>query len=103
MLKSILVCSVAAVGLGIAGYAFAEDAPTTQPAAAAVCPVSGEEIGSMGPGHTITYEGREVTFCCAGCEGEFREDPVKYLEKLDAKTKATTQPAESSSEEKSAD
>lgn len=48
-----------------------------------VCPVSGEKLGSMGDPVTLKHEGREVRFCCAGCEPAFRKDPRTYLQKID--------------------
>jgi hypothetical protein len=46
------------------------------------CPVSGEPLGSMGTPVKVTVEDREVFLCCAGCEGELRSDPEKYLPRL---------------------
>ena len=40
------------------------------------CPISGEKLGSMGDTPVLIHEGREVRFCCAGCE-------KKYLAKAD--------------------
>ncbi|MBN1587182.1 MAG: hypothetical protein JW937_07120 [Candidatus Omnitrophica bacterium] len=51
---------------------------------AKVCPVSGGPIGAMGKPYVIEYEGRQVELCCQGCEAEFRQNPRKYLTKLDA-------------------
>ncbi len=48
-----------------------------------VCVVSGEKLGSMGKPAVITHEGREVRFCCAACIPKFKEDPARYLKKLD--------------------
>ena len=31
------------------------------------------------------HEGQRVYFCCAGCDGRFREDPEKYLAIMRAK------------------
>ena len=76
--------------------AFAEPAtqPSTQPSAAATkCPVSGEELGSMGDPIVVTHEGREVKLCCAGCRKRFAKDPAKYIKKLDEQAGATTQPS----------
>jgi YHS domain-containing protein len=63
---------------------------TTQPAAAGelipypldVCLVSDEALDSMGGAYVIAYEGREIKFCCSGCEGMFKKNPAKYLAKL---------------------
>lgn len=47
------------------------------------CPVSGQELGSMGPPVVWVHEGREVRFCCAGCVPKFEADPQKFLDKID--------------------
>lgn len=47
-----------------------------------LCPVSGEEMGSMGKPVSYTHEGKELKFCCSGCIDTFNEDPAKYLAKL---------------------
>lgn len=45
------------------------------------CPVSGEKLGDSAV--FTDYEGRRVMFCCQKCVGTFKEDPAKYLKKLD--------------------
>ncbi|WP_193212627.1 hypothetical protein [Luteolibacter marinus] len=65
------------------------EAPAPEPAAAtagsaALCPVSGEELGSMGDPYVYVYEGREIKMCCEHCVPKFEKDPQKYLSKLDA-------------------
>jgi hypothetical protein len=50
----------------------------------AVCPVSGQKLGSMGDPVVVLHEGREVRLCCAGCAGPFEKSLEKYLEKIDA-------------------
>ena len=49
-----------------------------------VCVVSGEKLGSMGEPHVITHEGTEVKFCCDNCVPKFKEDPAKYIAKIEA-------------------
>jgi len=49
------------------------------------CAVSGKELGSMGDPIVISHEGREIKFCCGGCEAPFEKDAAKYLEAVDAK------------------
>lgn len=44
-----------------------------------VCPLSGEEIGAMGPAVQYEYDGKLYNFCCAGCIEKFNEDPEKYI------------------------
>ncbi len=48
----------------------------------AVCPVTGEPLGSMGTPIKLTVAGQTVFICCAGCEEELRKEPEKYLAKL---------------------
>ncbi len=47
------------------------------------CVVAGGKLGSMGKPTSLVHEGREVKFCCAACEPKFKEDPDKYLKKID--------------------
>lgn len=48
------------------------------------CVVAGGKLGSMGKPITLVHKGREVKFCCSGCEPKFKADPDKYLKKIDA-------------------
>ena len=52
------------------------------------CPVSGEKLGTMGAPADYVHDGRLVRFCCKGCIKGFQKDPEKFLEKLDAASKA---------------
>lgn len=47
------------------------------------CVVAGGKLGSMGKPTSLVHKGREVKFCCAACEPKFKEDPDKYLKKID--------------------
>ncbi len=47
------------------------------------CPVSGEELGSMGEPIALTVEGRDVKLCCKSCVKRMKADPAKYFEKVD--------------------
>lgn len=49
-----------------------------------ICPVSGGALGGMGAPIKVTVEGRDVFICCEHCEKPLKEDPAKYLAKLDA-------------------
>jgi hypothetical protein len=56
-----------------------------QPYPLKTCIVSGEEFGGdMGDPVVMTYQGREIKFCCSSCVKKFKKDPEKYLKKLDA-------------------
>jgi YHS domain-containing protein len=45
------------------------------------CPVSGKELKEKNA--YLDFEGRRVYFCCEGCFSSFKDDPQKYLTKLD--------------------
>ncbi|MDA0768314.1 MAG: hypothetical protein O3A87_10655 [Verrucomicrobia bacterium] len=49
-----------------------------------VCPVSGEELGSMGKPVVVTHEGTEVRLCCKECLPKFKADPAKFVEMVKA-------------------
>jgi hypothetical protein len=50
-----------------------------------ICPVSDEELGSMGKPPKVTIDGQDVFICCPGCEDKLRENPEMYLAKLKKK------------------
>lgn len=47
-----------------------------------VCPVSGENLGSMGKPLKVTAKGQSLFLCCSGCEDEVKSDPDAVLAKL---------------------
>ena len=49
------------------------------------CPISGQELGAMGPPIVMTVEGREVRFCCAGCIEPFQKNAAKRFKQIDAR------------------
>ncbi|MHC4208870.1 MAG: hypothetical protein ACYTE6_01135 [Planctomycetota bacterium] len=49
------------------------------------CPVSGQELGSMGNPIVMTHEGREVRLCCKGCIKTFEADAARYFDQIDEK------------------
>jgi hypothetical protein len=51
----------------------------------AVCPVSGENLGSMGTPLKVTAEGKTFYLCCKGCKKDVDADAKKVLEKLSGK------------------
>ena len=53
------------------------------------CVVTDEKLGSMGKPYVIKHEGKEVQFCCKGCEKDFKKEPAKYLKKIDEASKKT--------------
>lgn len=50
-----------------------------------LCPVTDEELGSMGAPIKVVVDGRPVFICCKGCEKALRSDPKKYLAKIPLK------------------
>ena len=61
----------------------AEDAKLAK--AQKTCPVSGEELGSMGAPIKVTVKDRTVFLCCDMCRKKIVAEPDKYLAKLDKK------------------
>ncbi len=53
------------------------------------CPVSGEELGSMGDAINVVYAGRLVKFCCSMCVPKFEANPMATIEKIDAAWEAS--------------
>jgi YHS domain-containing protein len=47
------------------------------------CVVAGGKLGSMGEPVNDVYRNRLVRYCCAGCRGQFRAEPAKYLAVID--------------------
>ncbi|NNE07039.1 MAG: hypothetical protein HKN20_00625 [Gemmatimonadetes bacterium] len=47
-----------------------------------VCVVSGEALDAGAV--SVMHEGREITFCCKSCVGDFKKEPAAFVEKLDA-------------------
>ncbi len=46
------------------------------------CPVTGEELGSMGTPIPVTVNGQTLYVCCQGCAGKVRKNPDAYLAKV---------------------
>lgn len=92
---TIALAITVALGLSV-GLATAQDgwgkkkaeAPTAEGWSVAyplsTCPVSGEELGSMGDPIVKKYDGREIRFCCGGCVGKFEASKDEMLAKVDA-------------------
>ncbi|MFG0284723.1 MAG: hypothetical protein ACF8R7_09915 [Phycisphaerales bacterium JB039] len=65
------------------GEGAGEIGTTSGPYTLLTCPVSGEQLGSMGDPIVKTYDGREVKFCCEGCVDTFEKDKAKYWAQID--------------------
>ncbi|MCC6796659.1 MAG: hypothetical protein IT366_16170 [Candidatus Hydrogenedentes bacterium] len=48
------------------------------------CPVSGEELGSMGDPLNVVIANQMVSLCCKGCEKKLRAEPAKYIAMVSA-------------------
>lgn len=56
-----------------------ENAPPIVEAGNKICPVTGAQVGTMGPVTQYNYKGKIYNFCCAGCIETFNDDPEKYV------------------------
>ncbi len=84
---SLLIASISLVA-----FSYAEEKEKAKPAEAAgvgamypldFCIVSCKKLGEMGEPDVVQREGREIRFCCAGCEKKFDADAKTYLKKID--------------------
>lgn len=78
--------SAAAVSKGLSPEHLREIAklpPADQAAAQsqALCPVTGEPLGSMGMLYKVSVQGQDLFLCCKGCEAEVKKDPAAALRK----------------------
>ena len=46
------------------------------------CPVTDEELGSMGPPVAVTVKGQTIYVCCEGCVKTVQGSPEQYIAKL---------------------
>lgn len=47
-----------------------------------VCPVSGENLGSMGAPLKVSAEGKSFMICCDGCKEDVKNNPKEVVAKL---------------------
>ncbi len=85
MLKNVVSFVAVAALLVLGASAGADDALKGDPYPLNVCAVSGEELGSMGDPITFNHQGRDIKFCCIGCQPRFEGAPAKFLADVDAK------------------
>jgi hypothetical protein len=52
------------------------------------CPVSGEELGSMGPPIKVTKDGKSLFICCEGCQKPAEEKFAEFLAQIEEKKSA---------------
>jgi YHS domain-containing protein len=55
--------------------------------AQAICPVSGEHLGSMDKPYKTSAEGRTFFLCCENCQKEVKSNPKAVIAKLEAAAK----------------
>lgn len=62
-----------------------------------LCPVTGEELGSMGPPIPVTVSGRTIQVSCDACVAAVRRNPEKYIQRVaEEMESASRQPSMSS-------
>jgi hypothetical protein len=72
------------------GNAMAQTQPAQQDASTAAgkyggqktCPVTDEELGSMGPPIPVAVGGQTIYVCCEGCKEAVQADPDSYVAKV---------------------
>ncbi len=64
----------------------------SEPYPLATCPVSGEELGSMGEAVILQQPGREVALCCKACVKTYEADPETHNKEIDAAIVAAQKP-----------
>jgi membrane fusion protein, copper/silver efflux system len=57
-----------------------------------ICPVTGQQLGSMGVPVKITLRGKPVYLCCKGCMGKALRNPDEMLKKLAEAASSGKQP-----------
>ena len=68
--------------------ATAAPAPTARYGGQVKCPVTEEELGSMGEPVAVAVGGRSVYVCCRGCAKRAEADPAKTLATVEAERAA---------------
>jgi hypothetical protein len=64
--------------------------PSVTPYPLETCLVADKKLGSMGKPHEFVHEGRQIKYCCIGCDDEFKANTAKYLKKFDDAVAANT-------------
>ena len=75
--------AVATLALAFSAHAATSAGADGDPYPLSTCPVSGQELGSMGDPVVAEYDGREVRFCCDGCVSTFEDDQETYWAEID--------------------
>ena len=82
MKKLNVITLLAVTALGLTSCTEEKTDHADHTAAQTVCPVSGEELGSMGEPVVMTHDGKEIKLCCDSCIEKFEADPAKYAAKV---------------------
>ena len=104
MRKLTTILSGIAAGILFAGCGSGQKAadPNVIASPLDTCRVADKKRGSTGKPHTFGHEGREIKFCCVGCDDEFKTNTAKYIKKFDdavaSKKAAEAKPAEAASD-----
>ncbi|MBS0197367.1 MAG: hypothetical protein JSR77_11480 [Planctomycetes bacterium] len=53
------------------------------------CPVSKDDLGSMGENKDVVVAGRLIRLCCGSCEKDVLKNPSKFIAMIDAARKGT--------------
>ena len=80
-MKAKLIITLLGGFLGLALVACNEEKAAPEASAGGAqktCPVSGEELGSMGEPVVVMHDGKEVKLCCDSCLPKFNAYPAKY-------------------------
>jgi len=92
-MKKITVLTLGLIFLTI-GVAFTQEVQSTQQSVYEPiqvgnkhCPVSGREVGLMGPAFKYVYNGKVYNLCCPGCKSTFDSNPTKYSKIADGDVK----------------
>jgi YHS domain-containing protein len=90
---------VAVLALGIVfltmGFVLAQQSPQVEQSSVQPievgnkhCPVSGDEVGQMGPPIKFEYNGKVYNLCCPMCIKSFKNNPDKYSKIAEDEVKA---------------
>lgn len=53
------------------------------------CPVTGDELGTMGQPRPVTVKGQTIYVCCQGCVQQVKSNPDLYLQKVEGERTAS--------------
>ena len=87
-----IVCAAVVIGLVAVGCGKTETPPPDVEAIAQkICPVEGNPINKD---FFAEHEERKIYFCCAACIETFKNDPGKYIKKVDEDLKKVVPPVD---------